>query len=296
VSTSGQAVTFDNWFSMGYGNNVIVIYKGDGEPVRSLSLDDLLPKEYIKALPRTVSSMWWGSHHRISADDKQLFLRVVVPSVEAPGGSGDSESRHIELALDMATGVPIPPSGEDWDSALESARQLNAAAHLWEEQNKARFIAPLRGPESDSEPEWHGYLREAFFRIDADWKNGYPATKVLRRPESATYEASVGFVRDALNDKTAARIGGAIMIASPSQDNLIRVLSDLAPKVQRGSLKNVRLYVAVDDAHSPAVAKLLASTGATYIQLDPTKPIAQRKARLDSYRDSDGQKLAVPSK
>jgi hypothetical protein len=106
VSTEGQAVTFDNWHSMGYGRDVVVIYDASGNSVRALSLDDLLPKEYIEALPHTVSYIWWGSDHRIADDSKQLILRVVAPSDDKNAGSGESHStKYIELALDLPTGA-----------------------------------------------------------------------------------------------------------------------------------------------------------------------------------------------
>ena len=72
------------------------------------------------------------------------------------------------------------------------------------------------------------------------------------------------------------------MIASPSQDNLVHVLSGIAVTVPRGWLKKARVYVAVDDAHTAEVARMLLPTGAKYVQLDPSKPIPQRKARLDA--------------
>jgi hypothetical protein len=103
-------------------------------------------------------------------------------------------------------------------------------------------------------------------------------------PESADYDASVGFVKDALRDRLLNR-NGVIMIASPSQDNLVRVLSEIVPTLAQGSLTTTKIYVAVNDSQSSAVAKVFAPTGAKYIQLDPSKPIPQRKARLDAYEE-----------
>ena len=94
------------------------------------------------------------------------------------------------------------------------------------------------------------------------------------------YQASVGFLNDALHDELTR--DGVVMIASPSQDNLVHVLSGIAVTVPRGWLKKARVYVAVDDAHTAEVARMLLPTGAKYVQLDPSKPIPQRKARLDA--------------
>src|SRR5690348_12144403 len=76
VSDQGAIATFDNWGSMGFGKNVVVIYARSGRKIRSLSLDDILPKTYIEALPRSVSSIWWGGDHHFSSDGRQLILRV----------------------------------------------------------------------------------------------------------------------------------------------------------------------------------------------------------------------------
>jgi hypothetical protein len=260
VSSSGQAVTFDNWHGMGYGEEVVAIYDDHGTPVRAMGLEDFLPKEYIEALPRSVSSIWWGSEHHFSADGKQVVLRVVVPSAEAYQHLDGSASQHIELAFDLATGNAVPPDGRAWSEVLSSAMQINADNRAWEAKHKAEFIAPLAGPQSDDESAWYSYLVEAFFRVDPDWKNGYPATKVLRLPQQKNYQASVGFLNDALHDELSK--DGVLMIASPSQDNLVQLLSEIAVTVPRGWLKKARVYVAVGDAYTAKVAKMLIPTGA----------------------------------
>jgi hypothetical protein len=283
VSSAGQAVTFDNWHSMGHGKDVVVIYDGHGKPVRAMGLEDFLPEEYIHAIPRSVSSIGWGDDHYFSADGKQLVLRVVAPSVETSREVDGSNTRHVEMSFDLTTGQAIPPDEKAWSDALADAMLVNAADRAAEAKSAAEFVAPLLAPHSNADRDWHAYLVEAFFRVDADWENGYPATKVLRLPQQKDYQASVGFLKDALHDELNKR--GAIMIASPSQDNLVLVLSEVTVTVPRGWLKKARVYVAVDDAHTTAVAKALVPTGAKYIQLDPNKPIPQRKARLEAYRD-----------
>jgi hypothetical protein len=70
----------------------------------------------------------------------------------------------------------------------------------------------------------------------------------IRLPEHKDYQASVGFLDDALHDEISR--DGVLMIASPSQDNLVRVLSGIVMTVPRGWLKNARVYVAVGDAHT----------------------------------------------
>ena len=283
VSPSGRVVTFDNWASMGWGNDAVVLYTSQGRPLRVMGLKDFLPAEYIEALPSSVSSLWWGGGHYFSADGRQLVLRVAIPFIPGPGRSAiaNEDAPHLEMRFDLATGRLLPVDEKAWSSALADARAVNAATHKAEMVAQAHFIAPLTGPHSDLDQDWHGYLIEAFFRLDPDWKNDFPATKVLRLPQRPDYQASVGFLRDALHDELSQ--DGALMIASPSQDNLVRVLTELGPGVRRGWLKHARVYVVVDAAHKAAVAKALALSGAKFIPLDPNRPIPQRKERLDAY-------------
>lgn len=285
VSSAGRVVTFDNWGSMGYGKDVVVIYDDHGKPLRAMGLDDFLPKEYIEALPASVSSIWWGGKHHFSVDGRQLLLSVVVPASNQ--GIADDSDEHVELPFDMTSGKTLAPDPQAWAHALHEARKVAAELRAAQAAADAAFVAPLLGPKTDLDRDWHHYLVEAFFRLDPDWKDDFPATKVLRLPQRKDYEASVGFLRRALRD--GMNQDGALMLGSPSQDNLVRVLSEEVATVPHGWLKHARVYVVVDDAHTAAVARILAPTGATYIQLDPGKPIPQRKERLDAYMANKGK-------
>lgn len=282
VSSSGQIVTFDNWHGTGYGKNVVVIYDLRGKPVRSMGLGDFLPKQYMDALPRSVSSIFWGDRHYLSADDRQLVLRVVVPSVASSRGEDAGDPRYVELPFNLTTGKAILPDPNTWSDALADVARVNAANLAADAKFAVEFVAPLRAPVSTEEGDWYAYLLNAFYRVDAAWDTDFPAIKILRSPQEQNYQSSVSSLEGALHDELNK--DGAIMIASPSQDNLVRVLSDVTATVPPGWLKNARVYVAVDDAHTTAVAKALAPTGAKYIQLDLNKPIPQRRALLDSYR------------
>jgi hypothetical protein len=127
VSSSGQAVTFDNWHSVGYGPDAVVIYDAQGKVVRALALDDFLPENYIRALPRSVSSIHWGGEHCMTADDKRVVLRVVVPSVQY---RGDAKRQYVDVEVELASGRIIAPSGPAWVGALARAWMVNALSML----------------------------------------------------------------------------------------------------------------------------------------------------------------------
>jgi hypothetical protein len=98
----GHIVTFDNWHSVGFGDNVVVIYRGDGSLVRAMKLTDILPEDYVRALPTSVSSMWWGGEHELSRDGRKVVLKVVVPSGR---GSIGSPRGYVDVRIDLATGA-----------------------------------------------------------------------------------------------------------------------------------------------------------------------------------------------
>ena len=101
VADGGRyAVTFDNWHSVGFGDNVVVIYGGDGRLIRSFRLDELLSTEAIDRLPRSVSSIAWGGPHRFSEDGGRLVLKIRRSDGDA------ADPRYDDLEIDLATGEP----------------------------------------------------------------------------------------------------------------------------------------------------------------------------------------------
>jgi hypothetical protein len=106
VSGDGRyLVTFDNWHSAGYGNDVVVIYRTDGSLVRSLSLQEIVTAKDLAALPRTTSSIVWGSGHSLDEDRELLVLRLEQWTRPA----ADSENQ-AQIAIRLADGMPLQPA------------------------------------------------------------------------------------------------------------------------------------------------------------------------------------------
>lgn len=78
VSDHGDyVVTFDNWHSVGYGDDAVAIYTtSDGSLIRKFGLSDFLTDSDINELPASVSSIHWGGTHWIDKDKNQLVLEV----------------------------------------------------------------------------------------------------------------------------------------------------------------------------------------------------------------------------
>lgn len=277
VTNQGTTATFDNWGSMGFGNDVVVIYDARGREVRSLGLKDFLPESYIHALPRSVSSMWWSGKHHFSRDGKRLILRVVVPTTSRAEPAAGKET-YIDITVDMTTGQVTPPQGAEWDRAMRTAATVDAKLRVEEAAEIVFLNSPLHAPTTDNVTPWYRYLVEAFFRIDPDRANSYPETKVLPRREDPDYARLLGYLKDTLAKPIDDE--GAIMLASPDQANLVHAIDQITAKLPSDRLPKARIYVTVTPALQEAAAKAIARTGATFIALDVTKTIPPRHSPL----------------
>lgn len=58
LAPGGAFITFDNWHNLGYGK-VVAIYRADGTPVRTYTLEDLYRTRDLSSVPTSVSSRAW---------------------------------------------------------------------------------------------------------------------------------------------------------------------------------------------------------------------------------------------
>lgn len=102
VSDSGQyVVTFDNWHSVGFGDNVVVIYGHGGKIVKKMGLSEIVPP--TAHLPRSASSIWWGGKHYIDEKNLHLVLRVLSKWSLEP----DDKPEYKDIRVDLRTGELI---------------------------------------------------------------------------------------------------------------------------------------------------------------------------------------------
>jgi len=101
VADDGRyVVTFDNWYSEGYGDDVIVIYGDGGKLIRKFGLSDFLNPDEISQLPRSVSSISWGGTHWMDKEDGTLVLEIIVSSERF----ASDQKMFRSLRIDLATG------------------------------------------------------------------------------------------------------------------------------------------------------------------------------------------------
>lgn len=265
-------VTFDNWHQVGRGENVVVIYGAKGDLVRSLSLEDILPETYIAALPRSVSSTSWKGGFHFAGDD--LILQVIVPGSDTANRS----KVLVDVAVDLATGSVKPKTSAAWQVALEAATRRNVELAEADAARRKYLSEPLLAPTTTDEWPWHRYLVEAYFRLTPRDGSSYPAVKILRSLDHPKYEKSVGWRREVLTED--GHLGDTLMIGSPAEANLVLLLSDLGPRIPPGRFAGKRVYVVVRPAAWPAIQAAFRGSGATLLQLDPSKPLPQRPDRM----------------
>lgn len=106
VSNDGNyVVTFDNWHGVGYGDDVVVLYRPNGSVIKKFALEDLLTEGDIETLPHSVSSIWWGGDHYID-DSSDLLVLKIISNRKSPWEDG---ATFRELKLELATGRTLEP-------------------------------------------------------------------------------------------------------------------------------------------------------------------------------------------
>lgn len=285
ANDGSHVVTFDNWHSTGFGDNVVVIYRRDGSLVRSMTLGDIVPEDYIRAIPRSVSSLWWGGDHALSADGRQLILRIVVPGRD---GSIGGERGYVDVPVRLEDGVVGPPSDAAWKHAMAAAAPLIASSKAGEAEWRAEKIAPLAGPTDVDENAWSRYLYQAALRL-APSKNefGLDRAWVLPGAKDPAFAKEAKDIREIFAEWDSA---SDLSFASPAAPGeLARILGEGARAAPAGRLRGSRLFVALPVAMAKDVRPALERTGATVILFDPAMPIPQRTEVLQELGVVEGR-------
>src|SRR5687768_11552663 len=104
LSSDGRyLVTFDNWASLGGGDNVVVIYRDDGFLVKKYSLVQLLSEKKVKTLPMSASSIWWRGKPEL---DERLG-HVVIPVVADGTKLLDENKKFVKIRISLISGEMV---------------------------------------------------------------------------------------------------------------------------------------------------------------------------------------------
>lgn len=268
--------TFDNWHSMGFGADAIVIYGRDGTLVRKLGLTDLFPDWYVDALPRSVSSIHWRGEPLISEDGGELIVPVVQPSNDE---SFSSDRKTLDLAIRMKDGAPVGLQRPEWVATLRKAAAVAQQSCRDQREFIASWNAPISAPSGSKEEDWHHYLRETQFRTKWSDDPPYPGTTVLRVPSAADFQASVTWLEEALTEEAAIE-HDLRAIGSPDLGRLTIEIERIGPRIAAGRLKGVELVIVADAEHADRIRAALAHSGARFEFIDPKQSFPQVEQRM----------------
>lgn len=102
VADAGDyVVTFDNWHSVGYGDDVVVIYEGStGRVIKHLALTDFLTEQDVNSLQHSTSSIWWSGKHFFDGNRRELVLQV-AKNAKRPSETG---AAFFPVRIELTTG------------------------------------------------------------------------------------------------------------------------------------------------------------------------------------------------
>ena len=81
VSNDGKhVVTFDNWYNMGYGDDILVIYNESGDFTKRYKLEDISPFP-INDYEMSISSLHWNCGNRF-LDNERIDICFYVEKID----------------------------------------------------------------------------------------------------------------------------------------------------------------------------------------------------------------------
>jgi hypothetical protein len=258
-------VTFDNWHSVGFGDDVVVIYDRYGKLVRKLSLEQILPAAYVEHIPQSISSRWWGNKHALVDDDRIVELQIVPP-----GDRVARASLHVPVRIRLADGEVLPPGGEAWDRAMDQVSALESnRLTAWEELRRLR-ASPLTAPVSRDTKEWRSYMFELRDRIEGEGES-FGGMLLAAPGEERGYhdaDAIAAWVEHYSDEER--RLWRSLIIASPTSDRLAAVV--VTPLLARaeGSMKTAHLVFVGTPAEGEQVTEAATRSGMKITVVDRT--------------------------
>jgi hypothetical protein len=280
VADSGHVVTFDNWYSTGHGENVVVAYDPDGKIVRSMELTDLVPEIYKDTLSHSVSSIIWRQDQGIEQGGQMAFVDIFAPGQ----GWTDKDAKPLRFRISLADGVVFPPPNEEWQAALAKARAITLERVRDRLEYNRIMRAPIAAPRDCDPARWDFYLSEVLERREPEGSEYSYVSEYVLLPD-AEKDARRRFVNFKGRATDTRSSNNQVAVASPCASEMLeRAARDIATraadKVQARPFAKLTLYVAASRSEFEYVEALLAPTGARLVWLDPDRAVPQRADRM----------------
>lgn len=228
-----RIVTFDNWHSVGWGPDVVVIYDGAGTHIRSMGLKDLLPAGWVRHLPRSVSSIWWGRGHALDPAGTVLTLQVAFPGASEPDGKAT-----VPLRISAEDGRVLEQDPATWNSAMRRLDALEATRRAEWATLRAARSKPLPFPRGTDAKAWRRYIVELRERL-SDYGNDKAYCGITLLEEAGDFTDADSVARQ-VEQMADARFGmaGRCVFASPDSRRLAGVIAKALRTSNSGSMRD----------------------------------------------------------
>jgi hypothetical protein len=78
ITNDGKyVITFDDWYKLGHGENVMVVYNENGELIKKHRLFEIT-KSPISQLKNTVTSIWWYFGHETYSENPNKIKILII--------------------------------------------------------------------------------------------------------------------------------------------------------------------------------------------------------------------------
>ena len=266
ANDGSRLVTFDNWHSAGFGDDVVVIYDAQGDLVRKFSLDQILPAAYVAHLPRSVSSLWWGGQHALVAGDRFVELQV-----KPPGADIENEEAFLPVRLQLDNGEVVAPSGRAWEEAMATTGALEEKRWAaWLAFRKQR-ASPLSAPTTAATAAWREYVFELRDRIAGDGEDMIGMVLAAHGEKPNFHETAVSDWVKRFDD-TEDYGWRAMVLASPRSETLATLLVNAFGARDRDSMQRAHLVFVGTPTEGARVAEAAMHTGAKITRVDVSRP------------------------
>ena len=186
VSDAGDhVVTFDNWHSVGYGDDVVVIYEGfTGRLIKKLGLTDFLTEKDVSQLSHSASSIWWGGGHFFDRERREVVLQIAKNGRPA----FESDREFFPIRIELSSGRVLDEVIDRFPSLQFQIRDKSASVDVADEILPIEFKECIAASGSTFVAS-DSLLRRATNKIFPPYP---PAARAVR----ATGQITVGLVID----------------------------------------------------------------------------------------------------
>jgi hypothetical protein len=273
ISDDGSnVITFDNWASVGFGDNVVVIYGREGKLVRKFSLEDLMPPYVVQALPHSVSSIWWRGEGT-AVNGNMLAIPIAGPGEVSKRTT--AFVRQVELTNGALEPLPAETSSAFAPLYCETHIGIVRDYNAYLEFERQDLVYPA----ADDRDGWTRFQYQLIQRTKPKMQSNDLDTEfdgAFEMPVAGDYmfKESRRMYQDALTGD--AKDTPLRWLSGLDLDSMTLEIERTAKRVKPNQLVGVELRFITDSAHWPRIQSAMSKSAATLVFVDRNNPVPQR--------------------